>query len=181
MAKAPGLRADVAEWLDAHPDATGPQVAEAFGVTRQTGSSYKRRWLALRGEPPPNSAPTKKPRNPAAGRAPVERMDPNDRERALAVVRDTYALIAATVARMRARVEGCPEGAVPEIDRDTSQALLSLQKTAVGMIDAHPGLMDLVRQEEGKGVEGDELAQILASMRSPDAPKGPKAGDDPGG
>lgn len=155
-------------FLDQHPDGTAQDLSHALGISRRSASDYLAGVRAERGLPPPERAPTKKPRQPTG--APVETMAPDDRQRVLGIVRDSYATIAHVMKVIRQAVESTDVD-VPRIDRDTAQALLNLQRTASGLVEAHPGLMELAKaNDDGVGDKGtlvgpDALERLQAALR----------------
>lgn len=111
---------------------------------------------------PPQVKLADPPPPPARKGAPAALMDEDDRARALTTVRNAYRVIHLIVSRTLGQVEHGPGGQIPSLDRDTSQALLNLQRVAAGMIDSHPGLMELAKGEEpGENLSEDDLAGIL--------------------
>lgn len=128
---------------------TPSEAARALGVNPSTG----RAWLTRRrqeataketGVPiPPRIKPTSRVR------APAETMAPDDRRRALGIVRDIHATMATTIAAVRHEAEeAAGEGRAPSVDERTARALAQLARTGSDLIEAHPGLLDLARDPE---------------------------------
>lgn len=146
MRKARTRRADAASWLRAHPGRGAVDLHRELGVPLST--AY--RWveeIRAGAEPAPKKG------------TPAKLLTEEDRERVLVTVRDSYLVLQTTVARLRLEVEAAD--GVPRIDRDTAQALLNLQRMTAGLVEAHPGLMELAKQGEEQAATDDDVEAIL--------------------
>lgn len=149
-------RDDIVAWCRLNPSAGAAEVVKRWGIPRSTADRY----IALAKLPVPPSPPAAKGRGRAAAPrgTPARRMSEDDREAVVATVRDAYAILRMLVERTRVAVEA---GSV-ELNRDTTQAMLNLQRMAAGLVDAHPGLLELVKGASGEGeVTDDDLDAIL--------------------
>lgn len=156
-------REEILAWARLNPTATPQDLADRWQVPKTTAVRYHRK--AKQREPKPPKAPPTPPASPKRG-APAKAMEPSDREEVLATVRDTYAILRNLAARIRRVLERQidEDGELPKLDRDTSQAMLNLQRMAAGLIDAHPGLLELVKASGDEEVSEDDLRSILQAL-----------------
>lgn len=141
-------RDDVHAWLHEHPGATVPDLRKAFP---RMAESTARRWV--KDGVPSDYTPR--------GAAPVDTLASDDRERLVRMVRGLYHAIDLY---QQGLVVG---GRLNKPDRDTSAAALNWQKTAAGLIESHPGLLELVKGPEGEGATDGQLADLAAGLRGP--------------
>lgn len=141
-------RDDVHAWLHAHPDATVPALRAAFPRMSETTA---RRWLK---EGVPTDYGPK-------GVAPVETLADKDRDRLVRMVRGLYHAIDLYQQGL------VVSGRLSRPDRDTSAAALNWQKTAAGLIESHPGLLELVKGPEASGVDDDNIDDIVEALAGP--------------
>lgn len=146
MPRAPSVDpALVRAWLTEHPKATLAELREAFPALADTTA---RRWWTQR----PPERPSKL--------APVEDMAEDDVGR---LVRTVRALHAALDRYSRELVDR--DGRLV-LDRDAAQAALAWQKTAAGLLAAHPGLLELVKAP-AEGGDDDDISSIVDAIRGP--------------
>jgi hypothetical protein len=140
----------VAAWLRANPSATRQEAATKFGWSFATVSAN---WQAL-----------KKPVKTKG--APARTMSESDRDAVLETVRDSYAILRMLTRQMRLDIEEAINAKrTPALSRDTIGAMNDLQRMASGMIDAHPGLLELAKSASPDGGIGeDELLGIVDAL-----------------
>jgi len=148
-------------WVDAHPEFEGrtaqsKAASEALGVPDRT----IRAWLKDRAGGVSTPLPPEKWKR-KGGTAPAEKMPEADRAQAVKRVRRYYAivdLVAESIEKeLRQLVDEEHDPRRIDLDPKTAAALLSLTRAATETLEAHPGLLDLVKAEEG--ATGDERAE----------------------
>lgn len=166
-------RQDLIDWLDSLPEGTNPTKSELMaqfpfnGVTVAT--SVLKAWRLRKGysadvktKADPNSNSSRNARRGAnLDRASVERLDPSDRERILRTTRNGHAFLDNMMERLRRRIESLPPDELPLLDRDTGQTMLSIQKMTSGLVDTHPGLLELAEKDGSKAPDEKDLKEIL--------------------
>lgn len=147
------------EWVVANPKATSADLTRHWGFTRSAGHrAYQRVHKVLLAQ----KATEHRARTPAA------RLPEQDRETVLGTVRDSQAALRLLAKRLREQVEkDATDGTPPSLDRDTTQAMLSLQRATAGLIETHPGLLELAREAEDDKATDDDLDGILAALGIP--------------
>lgn len=155
--------ATVNRWILEHPDATLREFREAFPGLPETTA---RRWLRS-GAPvaeTTGAAPQRVARTPAA------ELQPDDRAQVVSIVRGIYRALHCYAEAVEA------QAASGNFNFDAAQARAArdLQRTAAGLVEAHPGLLELVKAGETEAADDDDLDDIVAALRGP-APNTPGA------
>lgn len=136
-------------WLATHPGAAIESFRDAFPDVPTT---TLRRWFASGALPAPA---------PRRGPTPAAELDHDDRQRALATVRSIYSALEAYAKRL----EASAEAGDLHLDAEAARAAMHLQRTAAGILEAHPGLLELVRAGEPERADDDDLDDILRALR----------------
>lgn len=161
---------EIAAYMRQRPEASKAEVAERFQIPYDTLSHHWKRLKSMNAPDTVNLTAGPRPVVANGSADPVVGLNADDRQVAIRTVRKTYRALEIMAGRILESIETYEGAGVPLIDRDTTTALLNLQRMAHGMIDAHPGLMQLAGDDETDGkapmsvqeLDG-HLAAILAS------------------
>lgn len=162
------------KWVVENPKANSADFTRAHGFTKSSGH---RAWTRIQKAILAQRAGEHRARTPAA------RLPEQDRETVLATVRHAQSTLLRLARRLDAEVEKAEKEDRPaRLDRDTTQAMLSLQRATAGLIETHPGLLELAREAEDEKATDDDLDGILAALGVPAEPgPGGEPGAAPGG
>lgn len=147
-------------WHREHPDATDRDAREAFPELKPT---TRRRWLTEPSAGEPYQHPKLSPK--AAAVTPAAKLDPDDRARVIRTVRS----ILRALEVYAKKVEEAAESGDVFFDPKAAQAAMHMQRTAAGLLEQHPGLLELVKAGEGETADDDDLEDIIRALRGPPA------------
>ncbi len=154
-------RAEVEAYLTANPGVSARSVASQLNVPLTTARSWIAAYRAKAGSGP---RPTR-PVGPKLAATCARDLSEDDRVAVLDTVRDIRAILRSMVARLRRAVEAAGPDELPQIHRDTAQAMLSLQKTGSGLLADNPGLLELARAAEPATADTEvDIEAALAAL-----------------
>lgn len=136
----------IRSWLDDHPGATAADLRTTFPALPETTALR----YAAQGVPHTYER---------AGTVPVDRLSDEDRDLLVLTVR----ALGRRLQRWSADLEKGRGG----LDRDEAQAALSIAKTRRELIDAHPGLLEVVKATEAAATDDDDIDDIVSALVGP--------------
>lgn len=136
----------IRSWLDDHPGATAAELRATFpALPESTAQRYVTQGV-------PHSYER-------AGTVPVDRLSDEDRDLLVRTVR--------ALGRRLERYSADLESAGGPLDRDEAQAALAVAKTRRELIDAHPGLLEVVKASEAAATDDDDIDDIVSALAGP--------------